>query len=245
MSDRFTSVTVGEVVARDFRTAAVFEEFGIDFCCGGRRSFVDACRAAAADPATVERALDSLLPVHTNEDDASGWPIPRLIDHIVTTHHAYIRSALPILARYLAKLVDVHGSRHPELTRVHNYFSTMRRDLEQHMMKEEQVLFVYVRGLAEHVQTSGQMNSPFGTVANPIRMMEREHQQAADELRLIRELTSGYMVPEDGCATYSVCMWELAQFERDLHRHVHLENNILFPRALQLEEQICGRSASL
>lgn len=245
MSDRLTSVTVGDIVAHDFRTAAVFEQFGIDFCCGGRRSFADACRTAAADPAEVERALNSLPAIHADEDDASGWTVTRLIDHIVTTHHAYVRSALPALARYLAKLVDVHGRRHPELARVQSYFTTMSRDLEQHMMKEEQVLFVYIRGLTEHVDTDRQVNSPFGTVANPIRMMEREHQQASDELRLIRELTSGYRVPEDGCATYSVCMSELAQFERDLHRHVHLENNILFPRALQLEERICGRSANL
>jgi regulator of cell morphogenesis and NO signaling len=245
MSDRLTSATVGEIVAHDFRTAAVFEQFGIDFCCGGRRSFVDACRTAAADPAAVERALDSLPPVHATEDDASGWPVPRLIDHIVMTHHAYVRSTLPTVRRYLSTLVDVHGHHHPELARVENYFSTMSRDLEQHMMKEEQVLFVYIRGLAEQVDESRHVPSPFGTVANPIRMMEREHQQAADELRLIRELTNGYSVPQDGCATYSVCMSELAHFERDLHRHVHLENNVLFPRALQLEEETCGRSANL
>jgi regulator of cell morphogenesis and NO signaling len=240
MSERLTTTTVGEMVAADFRRAAVFERFGIDFCCGGRRSLTDACRTAAADPDAVAQALDVLPPVVETQDDVTWWPLPRLIDFIVSTHHGYVRSSMPAIARYLTKLEEVHGVRHPELSRIAAYFDQMRGDLEQHMLKEEQVLFPYVRDLAERTDSCGRTQSPFGTVENPIRMMEREHRETADALRLIRELTRGYTAPEDGCTTYAICMAELQRFERDLHRHVHLENNVLFPAAVEIEQRLCG-----
>jgi regulator of cell morphogenesis and NO signaling len=233
MNQRVT--TVGEMVAADFRAAAVFEQFGIDFCCGGRRDFDDACRSAAADPADVARALAALPPVADDDADVTQWRVDRLIDHIVSTHHGYVRSSMPTIRHYLAKLVEAHGARHPELARVAACFDTVERDLGQHMLKEEQVLFPYIRELAMTAAGGRHVPSPFGTVENPIRMMEREHREAADELRTIRELTGGYVAPDDGCTTYTACMSELGRFERDLHRHVHLENNILFPKAVALE----------
>jgi regulator of cell morphogenesis and NO signaling len=235
MCERLSNVTVGDIVASDFRAAVVFERFGIDFCCGGRRSLADACRTATADPEAVMRALDDLPASTGGDDDTARWPVDRLIEHIVSTHHAYVRSAMPLIARYLVKLEEAHGVRHPELARVRTYFDQIGRDLDQHMLKEEQVLFPYVAELAAREGRCGRTRSPFGTVENPIRMMEREHREAADGLRIIRELTASYTAPEDGCTTYAVCMAELAHFETDLHRHVHLENNLLFPRAIQLE----------
>jgi regulator of cell morphogenesis and NO signaling len=241
MNERFEDATVGDVVAADFRTAAVFERFGIDFCCGGRRSIADACRAAAADPATVIGALEALPPATSTEDDVTRWPVDRLIDHILVAHHAYVRTALPTIARYLVKLNEVHGARHPELARIATIFEEVSGALEQHMFKEEQILFPYICDLGQRAgQACGVAMSPFGTVENPIRMMEREHREAADELRMIRELTNGYTPPADGCATYQVCMAEIDRFERDLHRHVHLENNVLFPKAVELEKQSVG-----
>jgi regulator of cell morphogenesis and NO signaling len=240
MNEQFATRTVGEVVAADFRTAAVFERFGIDFCCSGRRTLEEACRAAAAEPDAVVRALDALPPAGDTDDDLTQWPIPRLIDFILSTHHAYVRSAMPDIARHLAKLTEVHGARHPELSRVVAYFDQIVGDLSQHMMKEEQVLFPYVRELAEREESCGRTQSPFGTVANPIRMMEREHQEVGDAMRIIRELTRGYAAPEDGCTTYVISMAELHEFERDLHRHVHLENNVLFPAALRIEGRLSG-----
>jgi len=240
MNQQLPKRTVGEVVAADFRAAAVFEQFGIDFCCSGRRTLEDACRAAAADPATVVHALEALPPALHTDDDVAQWPIPRLIDFIVSTHHTYVRSAMPTIMRHLTKLVEVHGSRHPELARVAAYFDQVVADLGQHMLKEEQVLFPYVRDLAESGDNCGRTQSPFGTVANPIRMMEREHQEVGDALRIIRELTRAYTTPDDGCATYALGMAELLQFERDLHRHVHLENNVLFPAAMRIEQHLCG-----
>ncbi len=238
MNERFEKTTVGEMVANDFRTASILRRFGIDFCCGGRRSVADACRTAAVDPDSVERALEALPPLadRGEADDVTSWPLDRLVDHIVSTHHTYVRSALPTISAYLARLVEVHGERHPELARIADVFAHMGRDLWQHMMKEERVLFPYIRELAAPPD-NGPLPCPFGTVENPIRMMEREHRDAGDELRLIRELTGGFVAPADGCTTYRVCFVELEQFERDLHRHVHLENNVLFPRAVDLEHR--------
>lgn len=242
MSKLLDSATVGEVVARDFRTAAVFERFGIDFCCGGRRSIDDACRTAAVDRAVLLRELDALAPAAA-EDDVTEWPLDRLVDHILSRHHTYVRSTMPVIAKHLANLEAVHGKRHPELTRVAAHFGQAKLDLEQHLLKEEHVLFPYVKELSE-LRARGQalQTSPFGTIENPIRMMEREHVEAVDELRLIRELTGGYATPADGCETYGLCMAELDRFERDLHRHVHLENNVLFPRAVALERELGGQA---
>ena len=235
MNERLSTTTIGEIVATDFRAAAVFEQFGVDFCCGGRRSLDEACRSVAADPADVVRALEALSPVTDAEADVTEWPLDRLIDHIVSTHHAYVRSSMPAIRHYLAKLVEAHGARHPELLLITAHFDTVIRELGQHLLKEEQVLFPYVRDLVKSTDGGRHVPSPFGSVENPIRMMEREHREAADELRIIRALTGGYVAPADGCATYEVCMAELDRFERDLHRHVHLENNVLFPKAVVLE----------
>jgi regulator of cell morphogenesis and NO signaling len=237
MNDVFDTTTVGEIVATDFRAARVLERFGIDFCCGGRRSLTDACRVAAADPEVVRRALYELPSAPTDDEkDVRRWPADRLIDHIVSTHHRYVRTAMPAIADHLAKLVSVHGQRHPELTRIGASFDELRHELLQHLLKEERVLFPYIRELAR-APDGRPRPSPFGTVENPIRMMEREHRDAGDELRLIRQLTNDYTPPADACTTYCVCFAELAQFEGDLHRHVHLENNVLFPKAVALEQR--------
>ncbi|MCC7416201.1 MAG: iron-sulfur cluster repair di-iron protein [Acidobacteria bacterium] len=240
MSERFELATIGEIVAGNARAAEVFEEFGIDFCCGGRRSLAEACQRAAVDQGAVVRALEGVARPRPAQDgdDAARWPLDRLIDHIVEMHHGYVRRALPVIARRLERLEQSHGERHRELARVVNLFRELGIELTQHMMKEEQVLFPYIRELVELEQQGCEVHqSPFGTVENPIRMMEREHREMADALRTIRELTGGYDVPADGCITYELSMADLARFERDLHRHVHLENNVLFPAATALEQQ--------
>lgn len=231
MSESFGTRRIGTIVAADWRAAAVFERFGIDFCCGGSRSVADACHSVGVDLAEVEREVEQLSPGEAAED-VSQWTVDRLVDHILQTHHAYVRSALPRIAGYLTKLTDVHGARHPELVQIGAGFDTLSGDFLQHMLKEEHVLFPYIRELAGRTWLGP---SPFGTVENPIRMMEREHEDASRQVREIRRLADGYTPPPDGCTTYRVCFEELAQFERDLLRHVHLENNVLFPRAVDLE----------
>jgi len=233
----FVEQDIGEIVAADARAAGVFDQFGIDFCCGGHRSFADACLVAGADPEAVRCALEVLAREAADGNvDVRQWPVDRLVEHILLNHHAYMRVAMPTIAHHLSKLVIVHGERHPELARVSAEFDVLRHELQQHLMKEERVLFPYIRELA--ACTDGRPSvSPFGTIENPIRMMEREHREAGDELHVIRELTDGYTPPADGCTTYRVCFAELEQFERDLHRHVHLENHVLFPRAVALEQR--------
>ncbi|MBI3047729.1 MAG: iron-sulfur cluster repair di-iron protein [Acidobacteria bacterium] len=231
VNESFATKSVGEIVAEDWRAAAVFERFGIDFCCGGRRSVADACRSAGIDVAAVERAVEALPPVEPG-DHVSQLPVDRLIDHILLTHHAYVRAALPRIVSYLAKLIQVHGGRHPELSRIAATFDGLGDELLQHMRKEEHVLFPYIQELFDE---EGPIACPFGTVENPIRMMEREHDAAGVQLHELRTLTGNYTPPPDGCATYRVCFEELAEFDRDLHRHIHLENNVLFPKAVELE----------
>ena len=232
------TATVGEIVATDSRSAAVFERFGIDFCCGGGRSLQDACRTARVDAAAVVEALGALKTQAAPSNDESTWALDDLVRHIVDTHHAYVRTAMPAIATHLAKLSRVHGPRHPELHDAVQVWDSLARDFDMHMMKEEQMLFPYIVDLADSRARGGSApGSPFGTVENPIRMMMREHQSAADDMHEIKALTNGYTPPADGCTTYRVCMEELRQFDEDLHRHVHLENNILFPRAVDLEQQ--------
>ena len=197
MTARFAG-TVGDIVTADFQAAAVFEQFGIDFCCGGRRSLAEACREASADETAVMRALDALPPHVAEADDVSRWPLDRLVDHIVATHHAYIRAALPLIAGYLAKLEQIHGDRHPELKRVEDIFGRLSHELEMHLLKEEQILFPYVRDLVNRQgEGSSALMSPFGSVANPVRMLEHEHDEASGALRKIRGLTSDYAAPAD------------------------------------------------
>lgn len=238
MSERFEQTLIGDIVAADFRAAAVLERFGIDFCCGGRRSLGDACRSASVDPSAILTAIEALgIPPH--DDDVTAWSVDELMDYIVRTHHTYVRDKTPEIARHLAKLQMAHGERHPELFDMFSVFGQLSEELHQHMMKEEQVLFPYVHDLAaRRSRPVGGMISPFGTVANPIRMMEREHQDAGDAMRTLRELANNYTAPADGCTTYAVTMSELDAFEKDLHRHVHLENNVLFPHAIALEDQL-------
>ena len=240
MTTQLEDITIGEIVARNFRAAAVFQRFGIDFCCGGKRSVMDACRAANVEAGLVLDSLKELGQEERASDDVAQWPLDLLVAHIVDTHHAYIRSAGPTISAYLEKLVKVHGARHPELARVAHVFSEMNRDLAPHMMKEEHVLFPYIGELSQ-ASAGPPLPSPFGTVSNPIRMMEREHEEVGNGMRMIRELTNDFTPPEDGCTTYRVCFAELRRFEEDLHRHVHLENNVLFPKTVSLEQSL-GRA---
>jgi regulator of cell morphogenesis and NO signaling len=172
------------------------------------------------------------------DEDVIDWPLDRLIDHIESTHHEFVRAASLRIARYLTRLVAEDGERHPELVLLNSAFRHLRADLEQHLAKEEDVLFPYVRQLFnDDERLCGYGASPFGSIQNPIRMMEREHQAAADELLMIEDLTCGYRVPADVSSIYAVCMSELKAFEADLRRHVHLESEILFPKAVMLEQR--------
>src|SRR5262245_30441917 len=233
MSSPFEHQTLGDIVARNYQAAAVFDRQGLDFCCGGRSSLAEACRERFVDVDTVLAELEQL-------DQAREGVLPRsasdLIDEIVSRHHSYVRDHIPIITAHLAKVVAAHGARHPELAAITAHFEVLAHELVMHMLKEEQVLFPFIRALDRAVD--GEAAVPpdvFGTVQNPIRMMEIEHRHAGEELGTIRGLSSDLTPPGDACATYRVVYQELRAFEQDLHRHVHLENNVLFPWAVELE----------
>lgn len=176
-----------------------------------------------------------------SEEDVSQWPVDQLIDSIVTTHHAFVRPTLLAITGYLAKLVEEHGRRHPELVRVAAHFDQMSDDLLQHLQNEQHVLFPYVRDLALGTETSGGARSLSGSVVAPIRTLKGENREAAAAMRNMRELTNGYKAPADSCPTYAICMAELARFECILLRQVHLENDVLFPKAVELEAGVRGQ----
>ena len=237
MLEQIETVTVGEIVANDYRAAGVFQRYGIDFCCGGRRPLTEAADAKGVAVSAILADLQQLGSAPA-EGIESGTPT-ELIAHIVERHHGYLRRALPTISEYLQKLVGVHGQRHPELAPIAERFGAVRQELESHMYKEEQILFPLIEQL--ELADTGRKAAPNGPpVAGIVSVMESEHEDAGTALADIRTLSSGYTVPEDGCATYRACYLELAGFEADLHRHIHLENNILFPRAVAIDERVRG-----
>jgi regulator of cell morphogenesis and NO signaling len=230
-------MTIRETVATDFRTAEVFQRHGIDFCCKGNRSIEDACNSAGISVERVLREVAEITaPLASGRPRFNSWDLGTLVSYIQVNHHAFVRRTLPVLLTHTQKVAKVHGDAHPEMREVAHLFSLVAVEMTSHMAKEEQILFPYIVALEQASGVNaGLPPSPFGTVRNPIRMMEAEHESAGDAMARIRALTAGYAIPEGACTTYRVCLQELEAFERDLHEHVHLENNILFPRALQLE----------
>jgi regulator of cell morphogenesis and NO signaling len=228
--------TIGEIVADDFRAAAIFQRHGMDFCCHGSRTLEQSCDDAGITAGHLMRELDELAAVPSSGVPRyNTWDLPTLVSYIVANHHAYVREALPLLVTHSRKIAEVHGSRHPELPRVAQLVQDIADEMTSHMMKEEQILFPYIGSLAAAAAAGRPApRAPFGSVDNPIHMMEAEHESAGNAMLEIRELTDGYRLPDDGCSTYAVCLKELEAFERDLHAHVHLENNILFPKTSAL-----------
>jgi regulator of cell morphogenesis and NO signaling len=237
MSER-SNVTVGELALGVPEASRLFEKYGIDYCCGGRRSLEDACTAAGIRVDDLLRELDEKAE-HLPPSDYQGLNQNDLIDHIVGTHHAFTREELSRLAGLIRKVCAVHESRHAELAEVRKTFWQLSDDLLPHMMKEENVLFPYIAALEHGVENKAPTATPpFGTVRNPVRMMTIEHETAGALLRKLRRLTSGYVVPSDACTSYRTLYGALSGLESDLHQHIHLENNVLFPRALRHEEQL-------
>jgi regulator of cell morphogenesis and NO signaling len=232
--------TLGEIAAKDLRKAQIFKKHGLDFCCGGKKTVKQACADKGLDVTIIEKELQdadnipAARPLPYND-----WSLDFLADYIVNTHHTYVRKNLPDIRAYAAKVARVHGGRHPELEPVYQLVEAVNEELTSHMMKEENILFPYIRQLAKAAAQNAPLSAPhFGSVQSPIRLMEMEHEQVGRNFEEIRTLTGGYTLPEDACASYSLLYRLLAEFEDDLHLHIHLENNILFPKALGLEQQL-------
>ena len=229
--------TVRDLASGNPRAARVFENFGIDYCCGGERSLAQACLAAKVSVQEVMQALEQ-APAQPQEHDWQAASLTELVTHIVEKHHAYVRSEIPRLIALLAKVARVHGQNHPELEKAQASFQALAEELTLHLLKEERMLFPYIVQLQD-AASRGTRPGParFGAVQNPVHMIMMEHDSAGELLRKMREVTQGYHVPEDGCISYRMLYQALPEFEADLHQHIHLENNILFPRAIGLEER--------
>jgi regulator of cell morphogenesis and NO signaling len=227
--------TVRDLVLETPAAARIFEKLGIDYCCGGEKSLTDACAEARVKVEEVAAALASPQPVTTDRDwrDAS---LSELAQYIVARHHSFTREEIERLLPVISKVISVHGTNHPELLEVQSLFRELAQELMMHMTKEERVLFPYIAEMEEAVNSKRPLPRPmFGTVQNPVRMMMAEHDSSGSVLHRMREITNGYVPPPDGCVTYQTLYRALEDFEKDLHTHIHLENNILFPRSVDLE----------
>ncbi|HVT85024.1 MAG TPA: iron-sulfur cluster repair di-iron protein [Chitinophagaceae bacterium] len=232
--------TLGQIAAKDLRKAQIFKKYGLDFCCGGKKTVKEACQEKGLDVTRIEQELQQAdnLPA-SRPLPYNDWSLDFLADYIVNTHHSYVVKTLPDIKAYAEKVMQVHGSRHPELIPIRQLVEEIYSELMAHMMKEERVLFPYIKGLV--AATNGKQPlqaSHFGTVQNPINMMEMEHEAVSENLNRIRQLSNNYTLPEDACASYSLLYRLLDEFEQDLILHVHLENNILFPKALEIEKKL-------
>lgn len=232
--------TVGSIVSDDYRTAAVFNAHGIDFCCKGGRIIAEVCRAKAIEPATLEAEIRQAIERDGGTgDDVKQWPLSRLIEHIERVHHRYVESRSTTLLQFLDKLCKVHGDRHPELFDIQREFQECAGAMAAHMKKEELILFPFINQLERSDLHGTTLPTPgFGAVDDPISMMEHEHDMEGERFRRIAALSKDYTNPPDGCTTYGTAYAMLREFEEDLHRHIHLENNILFPRAKTLEKKL-------
>ena len=226
----YISKTIGEIVTDDFRTAAIFNKNHIDFCCGGKKILDQACEELGLEANTIKEQLEKIKTLPFNHlSDYKNWKLDFLCDYLVNTHHQFVMDTLPDLLYYTLKIADVHGNRHPELIEVANLFSRINLELLQHLKNEEEVLFPAVKNLLNN-------NDPPAKeiIKAEISRMTGEHEFAGGAMDQINKLTNHYKLPEDNCNTYKITFNLLEQFEDDLHVHVHLENNILYPNTLKL-----------
>lgn len=238
--EKANAQTIGELVTKDYRTAQVFRSFKLDFCCGGNKTVREACTDRGIDYRLVQQALQQLDQAQSNEqDNYNEWAIDFLSDYIVNSHHKFSRAKLPEIRAYAKKVAAVHGRRHPELNQIYHEFTSLYEEMISHLDKEEELLFPYIKELVEARRKGQKPDEPeFGEAANPVSMMEDEHDKAGTVMQIIRELSNDFTPPDDACTTYRLLFENLEAFEKDLHKHVHLENNILFPKALQLEKEL-------
>ena len=237
-----TQQTIGSIVANNYRTAEVFSKMKIDFCCKGGRSSAEVCQQQNIDSGRLIAALEEAQkqPAQLEDENIQQWSAAVLAEYIEKHHHHYVREATPILAAYLKKIAAVHGERHPELLEVYTSFVESSTELLRHMINEETILFPSIKRLESIASRGATMDKPFffGTVENPISTMRDEHEVEGERFARMAALTNNYTPPEDACNTYMVALAKLQEFEEDLHRHIHLENNILFHKAVQLEKQV-------
>lgn len=232
--------TIREIAVESPATTRVFEEYKIDYCCHGNTTFDEACRNAGASPDAVEEKIDDLLSIDDREPSSlASMNLNELIDHILAKHHVYTKQEMEQLTPLMDKVARKHGEHYPYLIELKRVFQAVCDDLEPHIMKEETVLFPHIKKLEEDFsQHALGPRPPFGTVLNPVRMMRREHDEVGSLLAKMRFLTTDYDLPDGACPSFQALYHRFAVLERDLHQHIHLENNVLFPRAVELEKKM-------
>lgn len=232
--------TLGQLAAKDIRKAEVFKKYGLDFCCGGKKTVKEACAEKGLDVTKVEQELQQADKTSTSHPiPYDEWNLDFLADYIVNTHHSYIRKKLPDITAYANKVMKVHGDRHPELIEINKLVKAVNSELTDHLEKEERVLFPYIKELVRaDKNTPPPQVAQFKSIQDIISQHEKEHEVVGGNLNTIRKLSSNYTLPEDACASYSLLYRMLDEFEEDIHLHIHLENNILFPKATALEKDI-------
>jgi regulator of cell morphogenesis and NO signaling len=233
---------IADIAAQNPAAIRVFQRFGIDFCCGGKRPVGEVCAEKQMTFGELRTELESAGAASAPDLPGAEATLTELVRFIVDKYHADLRVELPRLSQMAAKVLDAHGERYPAmLPALVATLRGLREELESHMMKEERVLFPYVERLEQAASRSERLGpSPFGSIQAPIGMMEHEHADAAEALARLRQLTGGYDPPADACNTFRGLYFGLAELEKALHEHIHLENNVLFPRATLLEEEISG-----
>ncbi len=234
--------TIGELVTEDFRKAEVFSKYGLDFCCGGGKSLKEACEEKGINEKEVESALAQVESQAKNrQQDFNSWELDFLVDYIINIHHKYVKESVNMLYEFSDKVANVHGENHPEVIKIAGLFETIANELDVHMQKEENILFPYIKQLAiAKRENTGMEPSPFGSVENPIKMMETDHVAVGSSMDEINSLSNSFTPPEDACSSYRALYSKLKEFEQDLHQHIHLENNILFPKSIRLEKELLG-----
>jgi regulator of cell morphogenesis and NO signaling len=230
-----TSQTLAQIVNNNFRASEVFEKYHLDFCCKGKRTLEEACAEQSLPVEQVKAELESSLSKNESTPDFEKMNLAQLCEYIVNTHHTFVRKELPQIFAYLQKVASKHGERHPELHQIFESFAALKEEMESHMQKEELILFPRIKELqklADHENANLQVDINY--MQSPITVMEQEHDQAGSLMKEIRKLSNDYNPPVDACTTYRLSYAVLQAFELDLHQHIHLENNILFPKSIFL-----------
>lgn len=231
--------TVADLVTENIKTAHVFKKYGIDFCCGGGISIEKACAKYKVDYDLLSADLLNVDKSDSRATNYNSWELDFLTDHIINVHHSYVEENIPLLLQYADRVAQVHGHHYNELLEIKELVKEVAGELSAHMKKEELILFPFIKKMVQAKKEGADLpDAHFGTVDNPIKMMEVEHEDAGEVLRKIASLSSNYTPPQGACNTYRAFYAKLDEFEQDLHQHVHLENNILFPKSLQLEKEL-------
>lgn len=237
--ENINAITLGEIVTKDHRAAEILEKFGLDFCCSGNQSLTEACNAKNIDSKDVVQALGELETEKSEAPSFEQWPLDVLADYIYNRHHKYIEEKTPLIKGYLDKICAVHGVLHPELLEIRKIFNETSGELAVHMKKEELMLFPHIRKLVRAKETGEPASSPlFNSVDSLILSMKSDHTNEGEQLHVMSQLSNDFTPPPDACNTYAVTYQLLKDYERDLHLHIHLENNVLFAKAIILEEEL-------